>query len=139
MTQDWPVDAAGDGEGRLLGLLESGFLGWLSLGWWNSQLAKGRSLKRKQLKIFVFHSVFNSFVTISTGFFEAYTMGIAELRRSVESPAGVTNRSVPLLERNDRQRNQSVRLSGIETEARPYQQAGARHPCEASCQHKAST
>ena len=93
----------------------------------------------KTAKIFVFHFVFNSFVIISTGLFEAYTMGIAELRRSVESPAGVTNRSVPLLERNDRQRNQSVRLSGIETEARPYQQAGARHPCEASCQHKAST
>ena len=46
-------------------------------------------------------------------------MGIAELRRSVESPGGEANRTVPLLERNDRQRNQSMRLSGIDTEAWP--------------------
>ena len=44
-------------------------------------------------------------------------MGIAELRRSVEQPGGETVRSVPLLERNDRQRQQATRLSGVETEA----------------------
>ena len=44
-------------------------------------------------------------------------MGIAELRRSVEQPGGETVRTVPLLERNDRQRQQAVRLSGVETEA----------------------
>ena len=44
-------------------------------------------------------------------------MGIAELRRSVEAPGGEMVRSVPLLERNDRQRQQSARLSGVETEA----------------------
>ena len=44
-------------------------------------------------------------------------MGIAEIRRSVESPGGETVRTVPLLERNDRQRQQSTRLSGVETEA----------------------
>ena len=103
------------------------------------ELTAGNEPIAGKQKYLCFVLCLNSFVTISTGFFEAYTMGIAELRRSVESPAGVTNRSVPLLERNDRQRNQSVRLSGIETEARPYQQAGARHPCEASCQHKALT
>ena len=51
---------------------------------------------------------------------QAYTMGIAELRRSVESPGGAANRTVPILERNDRQRNQSMRLSGVETEAWLY-------------------
>ena len=44
-------------------------------------------------------------------------MGIAEIRRSVEAPGGETVRTVPLLERNDRQRQQSTRLSGVETEA----------------------
>ena len=61
-------------------------------------------------------------------------MGIAELRRSVEQPGGETARSVPLLERNDRQRQQATRLSGVETEVeRPYQtdNARARHPCDA--------
>ena len=48
---------------------------------------------------------------------QAYTMGIAELRRSVEQPGGETVRTVPLLERNDRQRQQATRLSGVETEA----------------------
>ena len=48
---------------------------------------------------------------------QAYTMGIAEIQRSVESPGGETVRTVPLLERNDRQRQQSTRLSGVETEA----------------------
>ena len=43
-------------------------------------------------------------------------MGIAELRRSVEQPGGQTVRTVPLLERNDRQRQQATRLSGVETE-----------------------
>ena len=47
-------------------------------------------------------------------------MGIAELRRSVESPGGGETRTVPLLERNDRQRSQAQRLSGIDTEARPF-------------------
>ena len=46
-------------------------------------------------------------------------MGIAELRRSVESPGGDVSRTVPLLERNDRQRSQAARLSGIDTEAWP--------------------
>jgi hypothetical protein len=50
-------------------------------------------------------------------YLEAYTMGIAELRRSVEQPGGEAIRSVPLLERNDRQRQQAIRLSGVETEA----------------------
>ena len=45
-------------------------------------------------------------------------MGIAELRRSVEQPGGETVRTVPLLERNDRQRQQATRLSGVETEAK---------------------
>ena len=49
---------------------------------------------------------------------QAYTMGIAELRRSVEQPGGETVRTVPLLERNDRQRQQATRLSGVETEAK---------------------
>ena len=45
-------------------------------------------------------------------------MGIAELRRSVEQPGGETVRTVPLLKRNDRQRQQATRLSGVETEAK---------------------
>ena len=49
---------------------------------------------------------------------QAYTMGIAELRRSVEQPGGETVRTVPLLERNDFQRQQATRLSGVETEAK---------------------
>ena len=48
---------------------------------------------------------------------QAYTMGIAELRRTVEQPGGEAVRTVPLLERNDRQRQQASRLSGVETEA----------------------
>ena len=59
---------------------------------------------------------------------QAYTMGIAELRRSVEAPGGEATRTVPLLERNDRQKNQSMRLSGVETEARPYKQSWRKAP-----------
>ena len=51
---------------------------------------------------------------------QAYTMGIAELRRSVEQPGGETVRTVPLLERNDRQRQQANRLSGVETEVKAF-------------------
>ena len=47
-------------------------------------------------------------------------MGIAELRRSVEQPGGETVRTVPLLERNNRQRQQATRLSGVETEAEAF-------------------
>ena len=47
-------------------------------------------------------------------------MGIAELRRSVEAPSDTTVRSIPLLERNDRQTQQASRLSGVETEALPF-------------------
>ena len=47
---------------------------------------------------------------------QAYTMGIAELRRSVEQPGGERARAVPLLERNDRQRQQATRVSAVETE-----------------------
>ena len=44
-------------------------------------------------------------------------MGIAELRRSVEAPSDSREvRSIPLLERNDRQKTQQARLSGVETE-----------------------
>ncbi len=53
---------------------------------------------------------------------QAYTMGIAELRRSVEQPGGEAVRTVPLLERNDRQRQQANRLSGVETEAKAFEQ-----------------
>ena len=56
-------------------------------------------------------------------------MGIAEIRRSVEAPGGETVRTVPLLERNDRQRQQSTRLSGVETEAKASnQKALQRNP-----------
>ena len=43
-------------------------------------------------------------------------MGIAELRRSVEQPGDQAVRTVPVLERNDRQRTQAAWLVGVETE-----------------------
>ena len=51
-------------------------------------------------------------------------MGIAELRRSVEQPGDQTVRTVPLLERNDRQRTQAARLVGVETEAKAFRGQG---------------
>ena len=44
-------------------------------------------------------------------------MGIAELRRVVDQPGNEGTRTVPLLERQDRQKHQAARLSGVECEA----------------------
>ena len=48
---------------------------------------------------------------------QAYTMGIAELRRSVDAGSSDEVRPVPLLEREDRRSQQATRLRGVECEA----------------------
>ena len=48
---------------------------------------------------------------------KAYTISIAELRRSVEAPGDEAVRSVPLLEREERIDAQKLRLSGLDLEA----------------------
>ena len=50
-------------------------------------------------------------------YLEAYTMGIAELRRSVDAPGDTTPRVVPLREREERQSQQAARLSGLDCQA----------------------
>ena len=47
---------------------------------------------------------------------KAYTISIAELRRSVEAPDEVV-RVIPLLEREERTDAQKLRLSGVDLEA----------------------
>ena len=48
---------------------------------------------------------------------KAHTISLAELRRTVESPGDEVIRSVPLLEREERQEAQKFRLSGLDLEA----------------------
>ena len=50
-------------------------------------------------------------------YLEAYTIGIAELRRSVDSPGDTAPRVVPLREREERQSQQAARLSGLDCQA----------------------
>ena len=50
-------------------------------------------------------------------YLETYTMGIAELRRSVDAPGDTTPRVVPLREREERQAQQAARLSGLDCQA----------------------
>ena len=52
----------------------------------------------------------------TTSLQQAYTMGIAELRRSVDTTTE-EQRPVPLLEREERQAQQKTRLRGVECEA----------------------
>ena len=48
---------------------------------------------------------------------KAYTISLAELRRSVEAPGDEAVRAVPLLEREERIDAQKLRLSGLDLEA----------------------
>ena len=57
-----------------------------------------------------------NYVTVKPSLQQAYTMGIAELRRSVDTPTD-DPRPVPLLEREERQAQQIARLRGVDCEA----------------------
>ena len=50
-------------------------------------------------------------------YLEAYTMGIAELRRTVDAPRETAPRVVQLREREERQTQQAARLSGLDCQA----------------------